>query len=333
MKIDELIRALPTLTEYQVNQLCEEASVFLKLNEELTECTPTVCPKCLQEKTGFIKKGHSGLKQRYQCKECGKKFTYDATQLTAHSRQSKENWNIALKDTFLLEPIDRTARKLRVSHVTAFNMRHKILQFLEKLTETDKKLGDLVEADETFVLESEKGSRHITRKPRRHGSKASTRGISHEQYCVCVATDRNHKIVAKCVNRAKPSSQDIENALGKHIEDNTVFQCDGAAAYNRLIESKHCKKIVLVTHESYDKVHHLNTVNALHSRFQDMIKKFHGIASKYLNRYAALFCVINEFCGHSIDELTDLQRQKMINTPLDTTLRQVFSQDSLLILS
>jgi len=330
MKIDELIKVIPTFTEYQTNKLCEEASIFLKLNEELADCTPSVCPKCLQKEPGFIKKGHSGLKQRYQCKCCGKKFTYDATQLTAHSRQSKENWNIALKDTFSLVPLDTTAKKLGVSHVTAFNMRHKILRFLEKLTENDEKLGELVEADETFILESGKGKKLSTRKPRRHGSKASKRGISHELYCICFATDRNHKAVARCVNRAKPSSADIENAIGRHIGDNSVFQCDGAAGYNQLIESKNCKKIELISHESYDKVHHLNTVNALHSRFKDMINKYHGIASKYLNRYAALFCTINEYSTCSIDELTDSIRQKMMNTPVDATLRHVFSQDALL---
>ena len=53
-----------------------------------------------------------------------------------------------------------------------------------------------------------------------------------------------------------------------------------------------CKKVELKGHDSYDQVYHLNTVNNQHSRIKEMFRQFRGVASKYLNRYLALFATI-----------------------------------------
>ena len=108
-----------------------------------------------------------------------------------------------------MTPIDETAEKIGVCHETAFTMRHKLLAYMESMTESLALLDELVEADETYVLESQKGITCVDRKPRKHGEGASKRGLSNELYCVCVATDRNDNLVATCVNRAKPSGDDL----------------------------------------------------------------------------------------------------------------------------
>ena len=55
---------------------------------------------------------------------------------------------------------------------------------------------------------------------------------------------------------------------------------DGSNSYNELLESKDCTKKVLISHESYDK-----------------FKKYKGVASKYINRYNALFVMQRETQG------------------------------------
>jgi len=49
----------------------------------------------------------------------------------------------------------------------------------------------IVEFDETYFLESEKGNHHLGRKPRVGGTKATQRGISKEQTAVLIIRDRN----------------------------------------------------------------------------------------------------------------------------------------------
>ena len=168
-----------------------------------------------------------------------------------------------------------------------------------------------MEADETYILKKQKGVKCESRKPRKHGEVATKRGLSKEQYCVCVASDRSDNLVATCVNRAKPSGDDLVNALSSHIIPQSVLLCDGATAYNQLAELLECKKIELVGHESYNRVYHLNTVNSLHSRIKEILRQFRGVASKYLNRYLALFTIIASFAKSTVAESTDHIRHSL----------------------
>lgn len=43
----------------------------------------------------------------------------------------------------------------------------------------------------------------------------------------------------------------------------------------------------------------MNTVNGLHSRLKDMLYRYRGVSSKYLNRYLALFTAL-EYVGRSL---------------------------------
>ena len=72
---------------------------------------------------------------------------------------------------------------------------------------------------------------------------------------------------------------------------------DGSNSYNELLESKNCTKKVLISHESYDKFNHLNTVNSFHKLIEDRLQKYKGVASKYINRYNALFVMQRETQG------------------------------------
>ncbi len=272
MTVAELQAAIPELNPYQMEQITTQIVKYLNLNEELKNTRPTVCPCCGRSDAAFIKKGMHAGKQRYQCKGCGSKFTYDAKQITAHSHQSIDAWITVMEDTLSLKSLDETAKKIGVCHETAFNMRHKLLAFLESMTESELILDELVEADETYVVESQKGSKCVDRNPRKHGEGATKPGLSHEQYCVCVATDRNNHVCAVCVNRAKPSGDDIVDALSAHIAPQSVLLCDGAAAYNKLADLLPCKKVELKGHDSYDLVYHLNTVNNQHSQIKEMLR-------------------------------------------------------------
>ena len=166
---------------------------------------------------------------------CGKKFTYDAGKITAYSHQSEDKWAVFIEDTLSLKTLDQCAEHISVCHTTAFFMRQKLLAFLEKAVQDDM-LSDLIEADETYVLKAQKGIHVTGRKPRKHGETATKRGLSSEQMCICVAADRDNNVVTRCVNRAKPSAENIEDAIGDRIAENSVFQCDGATAYNKLVE-------------------------------------------------------------------------------------------------
>lgn len=64
---------------------------------------------------------------------------------------------------------------------------------------------------------------------------------------------------------------------------------DGSNIYNELLESKNCTKKVLISHKSYDKFNHLNTVNSFHNLIEERLQKYKEVVSNYINRYNALF--------------------------------------------
>ena len=317
----ELQIMVKQLNDYQLNQIAQTVMRYLALNQELAEIKPDDRPRCGDVDAVFIRKGIQRGKQRFQCKSCGHKFTYDTKQLTSNSQQSVESWIVVLEDTLALVSLDATAEKISVCHSTAFHMRHKLLAYMEAAMTTTAQLEALIEADETYVLESQKGTRVTHRKPRKHGEGASKRGLSDEQLCVCVATDRDNHVIARCVNRAKPSSEDLANALAEHITGKSLLLCDGATSYNYLAEKTDCEKISLIGHESYNKVYHLNTVNSLHSRFKEMLRTFRGVATKYLNRYAALFALIVMSAEHSVPETADQVRRLLQALRLPITIK------------
>lgn len=321
MTHQELQMMVNQLSDYQVNQIAQTVIRYLALNKELTEIKPDCCPYCGDQDARFIRKGIQRGKHRFQCKSCGHKFTYDSKQVTSNSQQPVESWVVVLEDTLALKSLDSTAERIGVCHSTAFHMRHKLLFYMEAAMADSEPLEALIEADETYVLESQKGTRVTHRKPRKHGEGASKRGLSDEQLCVCVAADRGNHVVARCVNRAKPSSEDIANALAEHIAERSLLLCDGAASYNYLAEKTDCEKIPLIGHESYNKVYHLNTVNNLHSRLKEMLRTFRGVSTKYLNRYAALFALIAMSVELSVAEAADRVRRTLQNLRLPVTIK------------
>ena len=326
----DLRKVLQQLNEYQLQQISQTAVRFLALNQELADIEPASCPCCGEEAT-FIRKGFLRGKQRFQCKSCGKKFTYDSKKLTSNSHQPVESWLVVLEDTLALASLDSSAEKIGVCHSTAFNMRHKLLVYMEKVLDDSAPLEPLIEADETYVPESQKGKKVTNRKPRRHGEKVGKRGLSNEQMCVCVASDRTGHVIARCVNRAKPSSENLVRALASHIAEKSVLLCDGAASYNLLAEKTDCQKIALVGHEAYNKVYHLNTVNNLHSRFKEMLRKFRGVATKYINRYAALFSLIAMNAKYSLNEAVDRVRHLLHTIRASVTIHSAISFNLLAI--
>ena len=73
-------------------------------------------------------------------------------------------------DTLTMIPIHKTAARLNRSIKCVFLNRHKFLSMLEKYLESEKiQLSGTIECDETYVLESSKGSSLKHRKARHRG--------------------------------------------------------------------------------------------------------------------------------------------------------------------
>lgn len=259
------------------------------------KCNRPNCPHC--DSTHIIKYGNritKKKKQRFLCKDCGKTYMFSTNTIMQGSHFERSVWADFITDTITGCSLDESAEKYHFSHVTAFNMRHKVLMALEDLQIANPTiLSGTTECDETFVLESQKGTKipaDAGRKPRRHGAKAQKSGISSEYIAICTGVQRDGQVIAESVNRAKPSACELKQIFEGHIADGTLILTDGLRSYNALKSVSDCT-IMDVRTEDSNGFFNLNTVNSLHSYIKDTYIYYRGVATKYLNRYNALFAI------------------------------------------
>ena len=148
------------------------------------------CPHCASE--GAVSRGMARGLRRYQCKGCGR--TFNALSGTPLSGlHHKERWLSFGASLAKGETVKASAARCDVAVSTAFRWRHR---FLAAARSDSEVLKGIVEADETYVLESRKGARGLGRKARRRGGKAKKRGLSREQVPVLMAADRSGTTVS-----------------------------------------------------------------------------------------------------------------------------------------
>ena len=300
----KLGRLIAKLSSEAVEQLCAQAvKMFAEENHEQKPC----CPYCGSK--SVVKNGHKCHKQEYLCKECRKTFVSTTKTLMANSHQPREIWEEMIDDTLSGCSLDQSAQRLDLTHDCTFRMRHKFLAALVSLQqEEDLSLGEVSELDETFVLDSYKGQElpeEIERKARKHGESAEKRGISNEYVCICTGVQRGGGAIAKTVNRAKPSSKEIQSVFDGHIAEGSLILCDGLKSYRSLEKNVRCT-VKDVNSEAEKKLYNLNTVNSFHSFIKFRYEFYRGVATKYLNRYNALFAAAYKRTADKVCQICDL---------------------------
>ena len=244
------------------------------------------CPHCGSSSVNRF--GSKRGKPRFRCKVCNKTFVTTTNTIMYYSHQDAKSWETAANDTVNGVPLRKTAENLKVSEYTSFRMRHKMLMALEQRENSGVVLQGECELDETYVLESHKGKKipGYWRGPRKHGAVAQKPGLSNEQVCIMTGIERGGPAYANTQNTATPSRNEIISAFHEHIAKGSHIICDGASGYDVLYNVLNCD----VTHTH---THGINKVNGFHSFIKRRYDHgYHGLATKYLNRYNSLFGLV-----------------------------------------
>jgi transposase-like protein len=221
-----------------------------------------------------------GLK-RYRCRSC--KRTYNALTNTPLARlRHKGVWLHYLRTLAQSATVRKAAERVGVHRNTAFRWRHRFLAWVK--ADQPETLEGIAEADEMFLRESQKGSRNLDRPPRKRGEKSTKPGLSREKICILVARDRSGQTADFVVGRGQVRQRDLLRSLGKVLDPDVLLLSDGCRAYGRFAQK------VGITHEvvagkTARGPFHIQNVNAYHSRFKGWLRRFHGVATKYLPNY------------------------------------------------
>lgn len=302
----EAIELLKRLPEQGVERALEQLrEIKSECDEEEKQEIPD-CPHCTSNKV--VRNGHKRDKQAYLCRTCGKSFVNTSKTGLFNSHSGEALWKQVIRDTVNGIPIDETAQSLDLHHETVFNMRHKILFCLEEEEiKNPTQLEGVCEADETYVLESFKGSKFppdFWRDPRKHGAVAQKRGLSNEYICVCAGIERDGRAILTAVNRSVAGKDEINQVFGNRVNGKTVILSDGAKSYGVLAENGNCA--VFNANDDDDSFFNINTVNSFHSFVKERNRNARGFATKYLNRYNALFAKVFRSAKSVVDDIYDL---------------------------
>lgn len=239
------------------------------------------CPHC--KDNHFQKWGKAHGMQRYRCKNCMRTFnSLTATPLARLRKKDKWlDYSEAMIDGL---SIRKAAIKCGVDKTTSFRWRHR---FLHKLKDRkDNSLNGIVEADETFFLESFKGSRKIKRTARKRGGKAAKRGLSTEQIPVLIVRDRHGEMTDEVLKDLSEVS--ISKVLKPVVAQDAILCTDGNKSYKAFAKIENIKHVQLVASNDcrvIEKVYHIQNVNAYDSRLKGWMDRFNGVATKYLPNY------------------------------------------------
>ncbi len=303
---EKLIQCISRLSDEHIAVLLD--AVKLLLNDTKSDFI-RICPYCGSSE--IIKFGHKCGKQRFFCKHCERTFIPTTHTVMSNSHYPKNVWDAAISYTLGGNSINFAADNLGMSHNAMFQMRHKILTALQETEEfRNVCLGDVTELDETFVLDCYKGKPldpSHGRNARKHGAKAQKRGISNEYVCICTGVERKGNAYAQTLNRAKPSGEELKEIFEGHIADGTLAICDGLMSYNALHEIADCTiEDYTQKTENEGNFYHLNTVNNFHSFIKKRYDFYRGVATKYINRYNAMFALVYRNASECAKRLSKL---------------------------
>ena len=239
------------------------------------------CPRCHHRPCGRWGNAH-GL-PRYRCGACGKTFNVLSATPLARLRH-RECWDAYAQALIDGDSVRAAARRCGVHKNTAFRWRHRFLTLPADLKPSS--LHGIVEADETYFLESHKGERHLTRPPRKRGGVAKKRGLSSEQIPVLVVRDRSTATTDAVLPKA--DTEAVSAVLAPVLDADVVLCSDSHAIYRRFAERAHIAHTPVNLSAGIrviDHAFHIQNANAYHSRLKGWMARFHGVATKYLPNY------------------------------------------------
>lgn len=244
------------------------------------------CPGCACER--YYRHGLANGLQRYRCRACGR--TYNDLSGTPLARlRLREKWLAYLSCMLESKSVRAAAGDVGVHRNTAFRWRHRFLE--RPKHDRPQRLHGIAEADEMFILESQKGSRELDRPARKRGGRAGKRGISRELDCILVARDRGGQTIDAVVGRGALTAAQLERHLLPKLDRQVLLVSDAHAAY-RSFARKHGIAHEAVSLRAGVRVRrgaagaiHVQYVNAYHQRFRQWLSRFRGVASRYLPNY------------------------------------------------
>lgn len=262
----------------QLHQRIEQADTSV-VDHLLEADSLTHCPHC--DATQLIRWGSAHGLPRYRCKACGRTCNALTGSPLAHLRQ-RPRWLRFAQALIDGVTVRQAATQCAIHRNTALRWRRRFLE--APASHQDTQAHGIVEADETFFLKSLKGQRDLPRPPRKRGGVGRTRGAGPEHVPVLVVRDRSGAMVDVILE--KLDARHVSRALKPLVDTDAVLCTDGAAVYSAFARATGIAHQPLPLRGPRVRgAFHIQHVNAYDSRLKNWMRRFHGVATRYLDQY------------------------------------------------
>lgn len=316
MTYQEILAAAQTLSETERVSLVSalsSGSVSLSDSPRLSQLLDKQgsCPHCGGRH--YYRFGKDKGAQRFKCKDCGRTFT----EYTGTWQEGLHKKGLVGRYLELMagqKSLDKISAALHINKKTAFDWRHKILGTFKQ--DKGGSFSGIVESDETFFEESEKGNRHLERPARKRGTDPKNRGISDNKSKVIVTADRKNDLNMTCCGKGRLTKADIAESLETPLDKDVILCSDGHVSYKGYADDNHLKHVVLrddLKQRVKQGRFHIQHVNSLHSKLKKWIASvFWGVSTKYLQNYLNWFKVVETVLKKESNQANALLRLSMM---------------------
>jgi len=228
--------------------------------------------------------GHASGMRRYKCQACQRTCNaLTGTPLAQlHRRDAWLDYARALVNGVSLR---KAAKRAGVCLGTSFRWRHRFLARAKD--KRPERLAGIVEADETLIRKSAKGSRRLVgRAPRLRGGKPKKTGTSPDDYDIILIARDRHKATSDHI-LLDLEGRSFDAALDPIVARDAVLVTDGRPCFVTFARNRGMPHVRLVAlkGERVKNGFHIQNVNAYASRLKGWMARFKGVASKYLASY------------------------------------------------
>ena len=281
------------------------------LKSEIDQTRKRHCPHCQSQ--SFVANGKNKGVQRFRCKECGKNFSENSGTSIANLKKA-HLWKFYIQHMFEGHSIAQCAKLTGISIQTSFDWRHKVLSSLQSLA--PERFEGISESDDIFFNYSEKGSKSLSRKPRKRGNHGIKQGVSDDKVAVILTCDRkNHKDL-QVTKRGRIRKTDIQRVLSGKLEKGSVLCTDSHRSYTAFAKSEgvehqkiHARKKQYVK----NKIYHVQNANQTARALKDWMIRFNGVSTKYLQNYLSWFMVLEQVKGKT-DKLKEFAIAALVSS-------------------
>jgi transposase-like protein len=308
-RVEELFAELALLNQQQRQQVLAALHPAAGLDRVVAligeiRSTGRRCPDCACERC--YRHGHANDLQRFRCCACGRTFN-DLTGTPLARLRHKGKWLDYLTTVLDSRTVRSAAKRVGVHRNTTFRWRHRFLDRVKD--DRPERLTGIVEADEMFLLESQKGSRNLGRQSRKRGGKAALRGISHHLDCILVARDRSGQTIDAITGRGTLKVSPLVKHLLPKLDPQALLVTDANAAYPAFARAHGIAHQAINlsagerVRDGAEGAFHVRNVNGYHRRFKEWLMRFHGVASHWLSNYLGWHWALDSGRVTSVEQL------------------------------